>query len=157
MSVKSLMFTFDDLQKLDPTGIQTLLRGVDKNQVGIALKGASETIRDLFFSNMSERQGKKMREDMEGMAPCASGTSMKPRPPSYRMPKRCPTPVKLSSRTKQARTSLFTDSGLLPAGFRLILRGEFGRIDARGVTGAGSVWPGALQFPSRCPILKLPI
>jgi flagellar motor switch protein FliG len=31
--VKSLMFTFDDLQKLDPTGIQTLLRGVDKNQV----------------------------------------------------------------------------------------------------------------------------
>ena len=65
--VKTLMFTFDDLQKLDPTGIQTLLRGVDKNQVGIALKGASETIRDLFFSNMSERQGKMMRKVMEGM------------------------------------------------------------------------------------------
>ena len=65
--VKALMFTFDDLQKLDPSGMQTLLRGVDKNQVGVALKGASETIRDLFFSNMSERQGKMMREDMEAM------------------------------------------------------------------------------------------
>jgi flagellar motor switch protein FliG len=65
--VKALMFTFDDLQKLDPSGVQTLLRGVDKNQVGIALKGTSETIRDLFFSNMSERQGKMMREDMEAL------------------------------------------------------------------------------------------
>ena len=65
--VKALMFTFGDLQKLDPSGVQTLLRGVDKNQVGIALKGTSETIRDLFFSNMSERQGKMMREDMEAL------------------------------------------------------------------------------------------
>ncbi|MBH64311.1 MAG: flagellar motor switch protein FliG [Alphaproteobacteria bacterium] len=65
--VKALMFTFDDLQKLDPSGIQTLLRGVDKAQVGIALKGASETLRDLFFSNMSERQGKILKEDMDAM------------------------------------------------------------------------------------------
>ncbi len=65
--VKALMFTFDDLQKLGPSGIQTLLRGVDKAQVGIALKGASETLRDLFFSNMSERQGKILEEDMDAM------------------------------------------------------------------------------------------
>lgn len=67
--VKSLMFTFEDLQKLDPQGIQTLLRHVEKTQLAIGLKGASESIRDLFFSNMSERQGKILREDMDAMGP----------------------------------------------------------------------------------------
>ena len=67
--VKALMFTFEDLQKLDPTGVQTLLRHVEKTQLAIGLKGASETIRDLFFSNMSERQGKILKEDMENMGP----------------------------------------------------------------------------------------
>ena len=67
--VKSLMFTFEDLQNLDPTGVQTLLRHVEKTQLAVGLKGASETIRDLFFSNMSERQGKMLMEDMENMGP----------------------------------------------------------------------------------------
>jgi len=67
--VKSLMFTFEDLQKLDPLGIQTLLRHVEKTQLALGLKGGSETIRDMFFSNMSERQGKILREDMEAMGP----------------------------------------------------------------------------------------
>lgn len=67
--VRALMFTFDDLAKIDPMGIQTLLRGVDKDKLGIALKGANETIRDLFFSNMSERAAKIMKEDMEAMGP----------------------------------------------------------------------------------------
>ena len=67
--VKSLMFTFEDLQKLDPQGVQTLLRHVEKTQLTVGLKGASETIRDLFFTNMSERQGKMLREDMDQMGP----------------------------------------------------------------------------------------
>jgi len=67
--IKALMFTFEDLSKLDPSGIQTLLRNIDKDKLGLALKGASETVRDLFFSNMSERQGKILREDMEAMGP----------------------------------------------------------------------------------------
>ncbi len=67
--IKALMFTFEDLHKLDPTGVQTLLRGCDKDRLGIALKGASEDLRDLFFSNMSERAGKILREDMESMGP----------------------------------------------------------------------------------------
>ena len=67
--VKSLMFTFEDLQKLDPQGVQTLLRHVEKTQLTVGLKGASETIRDLFFTNMSERQGKMLREDMGQMGP----------------------------------------------------------------------------------------
>ncbi len=67
--VKALMFTFDDLIKLDPSGVQTLLRNVEKDKLGIALKGAAENIRDLFFTNMSERAGKLMREDMEAKGP----------------------------------------------------------------------------------------
>lgn len=67
--IKALMFTFEDLRKLDPSGVQTLLRGVDKAKLGIALKGASDDLRDLFFSNLSERAGKILREDMEAMGP----------------------------------------------------------------------------------------
>lgn len=67
--IKALMFVFEDLSKLDPGGIQTLLRVVEKDKLGLALKGASDTIRDLFFSNMSERAAKILREDMENMGP----------------------------------------------------------------------------------------
>lgn len=67
--IRALMFVFEDLSKLDPGGIQTLLRGTPKEQLALALKGASDKLRDLFFSNMSERAAKIMREDMESMGP----------------------------------------------------------------------------------------
>ncbi|MGB8363394.1 MAG: flagellar motor switch protein FliG [Rhizomicrobium sp.] len=67
--IKALMFTFEDLGKLDPGSIQTLLRNVEKDKLGLALKGATDTLRDVFFSNMSERAGKILREDMESMGP----------------------------------------------------------------------------------------
>ncbi len=67
--IRALMFVFEDLAKLDPGGIQTLLRAVEKDSLGLALKGASESLRELFFSNMSERAAKIMREDMESMGP----------------------------------------------------------------------------------------
>ncbi|MEK6745975.1 MAG: flagellar motor switch protein FliG [Pseudomonadota bacterium] len=67
--VRALMFTFEDLIKINGAGIQVLLRTVDKAKLGIALKGASDAIKDLFLSNMSERAGKIMREEMEGMGP----------------------------------------------------------------------------------------
>ena len=67
--IRALMFVFEDLGKLDPGGIQTLLRAVAKDQLGVALKGASDTLRELFFSNMSERAAKIMREDMNSMGP----------------------------------------------------------------------------------------
>ena len=63
------MFVFEDLSKLDPGGVQTLSRNVEKDQLALALKGASESLREMFFSNMSERAAKIMREDMEGMGP----------------------------------------------------------------------------------------
>ena len=67
--IRALMFVFEDLSKLDPGGVQTLLRAVDKDQLALALKGASDGLRDLFFANMSERAAKIMREDMEAMGP----------------------------------------------------------------------------------------
>jgi len=67
--IRGLMFVFEDLAKLDPGGIQTLLRAVEKDSLGLALKGSSESLRELFFSNMSERAAKIMREDMESMGP----------------------------------------------------------------------------------------
>jgi flagellar motor switch protein FliG len=67
--IKALMFTFEDLGKLDPGSIQTLLRNVEKDKLGLALKGATDGLRDTFFSNMSERAGKILREDMEAMGP----------------------------------------------------------------------------------------
>ncbi|WP_374599404.1 flagellar motor switch protein FliG [Brevundimonas sp.] len=67
--IRALMFVFEDLSKLDPGGVQTLLRAVEKDSLGLALKGASESLREMFFSNMSERAAKIMREDMESMGP----------------------------------------------------------------------------------------
>ncbi|MCG8690591.1 MAG: flagellar motor switch protein FliG, partial [Minwuiales bacterium] len=67
--IKALMFTFEDLAQLDPAGVQTMLRVVEKDKLAMALKGASDSLRDLFFSNMSERAGKILREDMEAMGP----------------------------------------------------------------------------------------
>lgn len=67
--IRALMFTFEDLANLDPSGVQTLLRNVDKDKLALAMKGASDTLRDLFFSNMSERAAKILREDMEAMGP----------------------------------------------------------------------------------------
>ena len=49
--------------------MQTLLRAVEKDQLALALKGASDSLREMFFSNMSERASKIMREDMESMGP----------------------------------------------------------------------------------------
>jgi flagellar motor switch protein FliG len=67
--IRTLMFTFEDLAKLDPGSIQTLLRNVDKGRLAVALKGATESLREFFFGNMSERAARIMREDMEIMGP----------------------------------------------------------------------------------------
>lgn len=67
--IRSLMFTFEDLLKLDPASMQTLIRSVDKERVPLALKGATDSIKDMFFENMSERAAKIMKEDMAAMGP----------------------------------------------------------------------------------------
>ena len=67
--IKSLMFTFDDLQRLSSQAIQTLLRAIEKDKLPVALKGASDKIKELFLTNLSERAAKMLREDMESLGP----------------------------------------------------------------------------------------
>ncbi len=65
--IKALMFTFDDLTRLDAGSAQTLMRHVDKDKLAIALKGATETVRQFFMSNMSTRAAKMLTDDMAAM------------------------------------------------------------------------------------------
>ena len=67
--IKALMFTFDDLQRLGQPAIQMLLREVEKDKLPVALKGASEKMRELFFASLSERAGKMLREEIEALGP----------------------------------------------------------------------------------------
>lgn len=67
--IRSLMFTFEDLIRLDPASIQAVIRASDKDKLPIALKGATDALKDLFFSNMSERAAKILKEDMAAMGP----------------------------------------------------------------------------------------
>jgi len=67
--IKALMFTFDDLVKLDTASGQTLMRNIDKDKLAIALKGASEAVREFFFKNMSSRAAKMLVEEMQEMGP----------------------------------------------------------------------------------------
>jgi flagellar motor switch protein FliG len=67
--IKALMFTFDDLIKLDAGSAQTLMRKFEKDKLAIALKGASETVREFFFKNMSTRGAKMLVDDMQAMGP----------------------------------------------------------------------------------------
>jgi flagellar motor switch protein FliG len=67
--VRALMFTFEDLGRLDASGIQVLLRQVDNAKLALALKGASQKLRDLITANMSERAGKMLKDDLEALGP----------------------------------------------------------------------------------------
>ena len=67
--IKSLMFTFEDLAKLDASSVQTLLRAIEKETLAVAMKGAPDKLREFFFENMTARAGKMLKEDMEVMGP----------------------------------------------------------------------------------------
>ncbi len=67
--IKALMFTFDDLIQLDPGSAQTLMRHIDKEKLGIALKGANDTVRQFFMGNLSSRAAKLLTDDMAAAGP----------------------------------------------------------------------------------------
>jgi flagellar motor switch protein FliG len=67
--IKALMFTFDDLIRLDTGSAQTLMRHIDKDKLAVALKGAGEPVRDFFMGNMSSRAAKMLIDDMQAMGP----------------------------------------------------------------------------------------
>ncbi|MCE2916704.1 MAG: flagellar motor switch protein FliG, partial [Rubrivivax sp.] len=63
------MFTFDDVEKIDDKGIQSLLKEVQSESLVIALKGATPTLREKVFRNMSTRAAETLREDLESRGP----------------------------------------------------------------------------------------
>lgn len=67
--IKDLMFTFDDLVKIDSKGIQTVLRSIDKSKLTIALKGGSEKIKEIFLSNMSQRASRILMDELQALGP----------------------------------------------------------------------------------------
>ena len=71
--IRDLMFTFEDLGQLEPVAMQTLMRKVKKDTLALALKGASGDMRQLFFSNLSERATAILDEDMAAMGPVRLG------------------------------------------------------------------------------------
>jgi flagellar motor switch protein FliG len=63
------MFTFDDLNKLDDKGFQSLLKEVQSESLVIALKGAAPELREKVFKNMSSRAAETLREDLDSRGP----------------------------------------------------------------------------------------
>lgn len=67
--IRKRMFVFEDILQLDNRSIQRFLREVDNNQLAVALKGATEEVQNLIYSNMSKRLSEMIREDIEFMGP----------------------------------------------------------------------------------------
>ncbi len=68
-NIEERMFKFEDIIKLDNKAIIEILKSVDKNELMMALKGASQEILDKFLSNMSKRAAEMFLEDMEVLGP----------------------------------------------------------------------------------------
>lgn len=67
--IRRLMFVFEDIMLVNDKGIQAVLKEVENDELGLALKTASEELREKVFGNMSERAAAMIREDMEFMGP----------------------------------------------------------------------------------------
>jgi flagellar motor switch protein FliG len=67
VSIRNLMFVFDDLQSVEDSGIREIVNRADKKHLTVALKGANEEIRQRFFGNMSKRAAELLKEEMELM------------------------------------------------------------------------------------------
>ena len=63
------MFVFENLLDLDDRGIQLLLREIQSDSLILAMKGASEPLREKIFKNMSQRAAEMLREDLESRGP----------------------------------------------------------------------------------------
>ena len=67
--IKQQMFVFEDILMVDDRGVQKLLRKVETMELAIALKAASEEVKEKIFKNMSERAGEMLKEEIEDMGP----------------------------------------------------------------------------------------
>ncbi len=67
--IRRLMFVFEDIKMVDSKGIQAVLREIDNDELALALKTASDELKEQIFDNMSERASQLIKEDMEYMGP----------------------------------------------------------------------------------------
>ena len=72
LSIRNLMFTFEDLVTVPPATIREIVSGVDKRQLAMALRGANEELRAQIFKSMSSRAVEMLKEDMEVLGPVRS-------------------------------------------------------------------------------------
>jgi flagellar motor switch protein FliG len=72
LSIRNLMFTFEDLVTVPPATIREIVSGVDKRQLALALRGAKEELRAQIFKSMSSRAVEMLKEDMEVLGPVRS-------------------------------------------------------------------------------------
>lgn len=72
LSIRNLMFTFEDLVTVPATSIREIVSGVDKRQLALALRGANEELKAQIFKAMSSRAVEMLKEDMEVMGPVRS-------------------------------------------------------------------------------------
>ncbi len=71
-AIRNLMFTFEDFLEVQDAGLRELLSNVDKKSLSVALKGASEDLKNHFFKGMSSRAVEMLKEDMEALGPLRS-------------------------------------------------------------------------------------
>ena len=68
-NIRALMFVFDDIVKVDDRGIQELMKEISKEDLPVALRGASPDVKEKFFKNMSSRAAEMLKDDMEARGP----------------------------------------------------------------------------------------
>ena len=94
--IRALMFVFEDLSKLDPGGVQTLLRGVEKDQLALALKGASDSLREMFFTTCPSAPPRSCAKTWRAWVRSACARSNRRRWPWCRWPRISPTRARSS-------------------------------------------------------------
>ncbi len=67
--IRNLMFTFEDIKKIDDRGVQTVLKEVPRDQLVLALKTASQELSALLYKNVSQRAAQMIKEDLEALGP----------------------------------------------------------------------------------------
>ena len=165
--LKKLMFVFEDLLSLDDRSVQLVLRNVDSRDLALALKGASEELREKIFRNMSQRAAEALREDIQLMGVFAGGTWRRRRAGSWMWQGGWRSPARSSFRAARTTWSFSRagprgggrgeqretrEAGRLPAGYRGVRRrelcesrssggGRCGSVDCRGVDEVRSVQP----------------
>ena len=72
LSIRNLMFTFEDLVTVPPATIREIVAGVEKKQLAMALRGANEDLRASIFKSMSSRAAEMLKEDMDVLGPVRS-------------------------------------------------------------------------------------